>query len=81
MITKNRLFAGLIVAVFLFAVLSLGILVALAFWGKEPPTQQQTKLGDLCHFIITTTIGALVGLLGGRAASPDTLELEDKKPV
>jgi hypothetical protein len=78
-ITKNRLFAALICLVSGFALLGFLVLVLLAFFGKEPPTQLQSRLEDVCYFTITASIGALVGLLGGRAAAPDTWQPGEPK--
>jgi hypothetical protein len=78
-ITKNRLFAALIRLVSGFALLGFLVLVLLAFFGKEPPTQLQSRLADVCYFVITASIGALIGLLGGRAAAPDTWQPGEPK--
>jgi hypothetical protein len=78
-ITQNRLFAGLILivsAAFLLSLIGLGLL---AIFGKDPPTTLQTKFADACDFTLKVTLGALVGLLGGRAAAPDRLEIGEKK--
>ena len=77
-ITHNRMFAGLILIVtmaFMFALLGLGVL---AMFGHEPPTTHQTKFADACDFTLKVTLGALVGLLGGRAAAPDRMEVSDR---
>lgn len=78
-ITQNRLFTLLILivtAAFLISLIGLGLL---ALFGKEPPTTLQTKFADACDFTLKITLGALVGLLGGRAAAPDRLELVENK--
>ena len=78
-ITQNRVFAGLILIVagaFLLSLIGLGLLALL---GKEPATTLQTKFADACDFTLKVTLGALVGLLGGRAAAPDRLELGERK--
>ncbi|MBY0458972.1 MAG: hypothetical protein K2V38_16670 [Gemmataceae bacterium] len=77
-VTQNRLFAGLILIVTLAFLLSLIGLGLLAILGKEPPTALQTKFADACDFTLKVTLGALVGLLGGRAAAPDRLEISDR---
>jgi hypothetical protein len=77
-ITQNRLFAGLILivtAAFLLSLVGLGLL---ALFGKDPPTALQSKFADACDFTLKVTLGALVGLLGGRAAAPDRIEVTDK---
>jgi len=78
-ITQNRLFAVLILivtAAFLLSLIGLGLP---ALFGREPPTALQTKFADACDFTLKVTLGAIVGLLGGRAAAPDRLELGEKK--
>src|SRR5205085_10559333 len=77
-ITQNRLFAFLILIVTAAFLLSLVGLALLAMFGKEPPTALQTKFADACDFTLKVTLGALVGLLGGRAAAPDRVEVSDK---
>lgn len=78
-VTQNRMFAGLILivtAAFLLSLVGLGLL---ALFGKEPPTTMQTKFADACDFTLKVTLGVLVGLLGGRAAAPDRIEISDKR--
>lgn len=77
-ITQNRMFAALIVIVTLFAFAALVGLGVLALVSKDPPTAMQTRMAEVCDFIIKVSLGALVGLLGGRAAAPDRLEIGDK---
>lgn len=77
-ITQNRMFAGLILivtAAFAVSLLGLGVL---ALFGKDPPTAHQSKFADACDFTLKVTLGALVGLLGGRAAAPDRMEVSSK---
>jgi hypothetical protein len=77
-ITQNRMFVLLILIVtgaFAFSLVSLGVL---AIFAKEPPTEMQKRFGEVCVYIAMVTIGALVGLLGGRAAAPDRLEIGDR---
>lgn len=77
-ITQNRMFAALIVIVTSFAFLALICLGVLALVSKDPPTTMQTRMAEVCDFIIKVSLGALVGLLGGRAAAPDRMEVIDK---
>lgn len=73
--TQNRLFTLLILIVtsaFVFSLLGLGLMALVA---NEPPTEMQRKFAELCVYIAMVTIGALVGLLGGRAAAPDRIEI------
>jgi hypothetical protein len=77
-ITQNRLFAALIVIVTLFAFAALLCLGVLALVSKDPPTTMQNRMAEVCDFIIKVSLGALVGLLGGRAAAPDRVEITDR---
>lgn len=77
-ITQNRLFAALIIIVMLFAFAALICLGILALVSKDPPTAMQTRMAEVCDFIIKVSLGALVGLLGGRAAAPDRMEIAEK---
>jgi hypothetical protein len=52
-------------------------LVALAFFGKDPPGQLQTRLGEACFYILMVALPALVGLLCGRAGAPDPPRPQD----
>jgi hypothetical protein len=77
-ITQNRMFVLLILIVtgaFAFSLVGLALLAILA---REPPTEMQKRFGEVCVYIAMVTIGALVGLLGGRAAAPDRLEIGDR---
>ena len=51
----------------------------LAVFGEDPPTQHQSRLFDICYLIITTGLGIIVGLVGGRASRPDTFQPGDEK--
>ena len=79
-LTKNRIFAGLLIFVAMLTVAALVIRVVLAFAAKEPPTQMQVELARICDYIITAGFSSLIGLLAGRAAAPDPqLSTGDKK--
>jgi hypothetical protein len=78
-ITRNRLFAGALVAVIAFMFLALIVITLLSFFGDDPPTQFQSKLFNTCHSIITTCLGTVLGLVGGRASRPDTIQPGDEK--
>jgi len=77
-ITQNRMFAALILIVTFFAFTALICLGVLALVSKDPPTAMQNRMAEVCDFIIKVSLGALVGLLGGRAAAPDRMETNDK---
>lgn len=71
---SNPLFKMLvwIVVVVLFAsLLGMGLL---AFFGAKEQTEFQRQFASMCDTGFKTTLGAIVGLLGGRAASPDRTE-------
>ena len=73
-ITKNRIFAGLLIFVAIFTPSAFAVRVALAFAAKEPPTQMQVELAHICDYIIMAGFSSLIGLLAGRAAVPDQSE-------
>jgi hypothetical protein len=47
-------------------------MVVMAFVASEHPTPAQLQLTTACETVFKMTAGAFIGLLGGRAASPDT---------
>lgn len=47
-------------------------MVVMAFVASEHPTPAQMQLATACETVFKMTAGAFIGLLGGRAASPDT---------
>jgi hypothetical protein len=79
-ITQNRLFILILGMVFFAFLLSVVGLAVLAIIGKEPPSKLQEQFANACDFTWKTTLGALVGLLGGRAAGPDRLEVPNNNP-
>ena len=78
-ITRNRLFAGTLIALIGFMFLAMVLVGMLAVFGEDPPTQHQSRLFDICYLIITTGLGIIVGLVGGRASRPDTFQPGDEK--
>lgn len=50
--------------------LSAIVMIAVAFFGKEPLSPAQDKLFISFEKLLTFTGGAFIGLLGGKAASP-----------
>jgi len=77
-ITANRMFVLLILIVtgsFVFSLIGLALLAILA---HDPATEMQKRFGEVCVYIAMVTIGALVGLLGGKAASAERLEIGEK---
>ncbi len=77
-VTKNRLFVFLILVVCFFLTGSMLGLGLLAIFAHEPPTEMQKRFGEACLHIAMVTIGALVGLLGGKAASAERVEIGDR---
>ena len=47
------------------------VMVYAAFWGPDPPNKTQEQLFNTCEKVFFMTAGAFIGLLGGRAATPD----------
>ncbi len=50
-----------------------GVMVYAAFGGPDPLTKIQVQLYGTCEKVFFMTSGAFIGLLGGRAATPDRL--------
>lgn len=50
-----------------------GVMVYAAFWGPDPLTKTQEQLFGTCEKVFFMTSGAFIGLLGGRAATPDKM--------
>lgn len=73
-VTKNRMFAALVCGVFAFTLLAFVTAVALAVFGRNPPSPGEQQLAALCDFVIKVGFGAIIGLLGGRAAAPDSFQ-------
>jgi hypothetical protein len=78
-ITENRKFVGLVLLVSRAGLLSFLGLCTLAVTASEPPTRMQSELASACQHTLSVTVGALVGLLGGRAAAPDRMEVSEAK--
>jgi len=71
-LTVNPLFKLLLIINCVVFVTTSTIMVIIALVSSEKMTNAQDRLFHVCEFAFTTTTGAFVGLLGGRAASPDT---------
>ena len=50
---------------------------ALAFFGPNEETAFQRQFAAMCDTGFKMTLGAVVGLLGGRAAKPDRVDEEE----
>ncbi len=72
-VVSNPLFKLLVILVGALCLVCLIVLAALASLAPEPMTKAQDHLMMASGWGFTTTLGALIGLLGGRAASPDSL--------
>jgi len=70
-ITVNPLFKLLLIINTTLSVVSLAIMVALAFFAPDPLTKAQDQLLNACETVFKMTAGTFIGLLGGRAAAPD----------
>jgi hypothetical protein len=70
---SNPLFNLLIIIVVGTGAAALLSMIGLAIWAPEPMTKAQERLLVICEYAFMTCLGAVVGLLGGRAARPDYL--------
>jgi hypothetical protein len=70
---SNPLFKLLLWFTLGICVASLVAVVTLAFLAKDPMSKAQERALELSSYAFTTTLGAIVGLVGGRAAHPDYL--------
>lgn len=64
---SNPYFKLLVGTVTVINILALFCLAAVAFWGRESPNRAREALVEVSRYGFTTTLGAIVGLLGGRA--------------
>lgn len=78
-ITPNRKFAAVVVIVTAFMFSAFVALIVFAFASKDPPTAMQKDVAEVCKDIVKVSLGALVGLLGGRVATPDRIEVSDQR--
>ena len=69
LITINPMFKLLLWINAILCLVTLGVMV----WGATlpEPTKAADRLFNACEHVFTLTAGAFIGLLGGRAASPD----------
>jgi hypothetical protein len=51
---------------------TLGVMVWIAGVGEEPLPKARERVLNACEHVFTLTAGAFIGLLGGRAAAPDS---------
>ncbi len=57
------------------------VCLAVMIWAtvEDPMTKGKERLYNACEHVFTVTAGAFIGLLGGRAASPDSVR--EEKPA
>lgn len=68
--TSNPFFNLVLIFVFAVCLISLIGAVVIALVSAKEMTEAQRIVLKLCVYAFTTTLGALVGLLGGRAGQP-----------
>ena len=66
-----KILLWIIDAVLFASLLGMGIL---AFFASDPQTDFQRQFAAMCDTGFKMTLGAIVGLLGGRAARPDRVD-------
>jgi uncharacterized membrane protein YfcA len=71
-ITINPMFKLLLWINGALCIITLGIMVWIASYVEEPIPKARERLMNACEHVFTLTAGAFIGLLGGRAAAPDT---------
>ncbi len=75
-VTINPLFKLLIVINLSLSVICLCVMVTLGL-AAPTPSELQRQLYGACETVFKMTAGAFIGLLGGRAASPDSTREPD----
>jgi hypothetical protein len=73
-ITINPLFKLLIVINSVLCVVTLTVMLWVAWTTPDPMPRAREQLFATCETIFKLTAGAFIGLLGGRAASPDRVQ-------
>lgn len=63
-----KILLWIIVSVLFASLIGMGVL---AFFAPSPQTDFQKQFAGMCDTGFKMTLGAIVGLLGGRAARPD----------
>ena len=53
-------------------IVTLGVMIWIAGSGDDPMPKARERLMNACEHVFTLTAGAFIGLLGGRAAAPDS---------
>jgi hypothetical protein len=76
-VVTNPLFRFVVFIVICIAVVTLGIWFYLATTAGEHPTKFQERLVDTCDTVFKMSAGALIGLLGGKAGTPEKIETDE----
>jgi hypothetical protein len=71
-ITINPMFKLLLWINAALCIVTLGVMVWISAIGEEPMPKARERLMNACEHVFTLTAGAFIGLLGGRAAAPDS---------
>lgn len=67
----------IVTGVLLLSVLGMG---SMALWGSNPQTEAQKDFTSSMKIGFQMSLGAVIGLLGGRAARPDPVLPTSKEP-
>ena len=73
-VSTNPLFRLLVWAVIIAFLLGFFGMLLMAFFASDNPTKTQERFSATCEDVMKITIAALIGLLGGRAGTPDRIE-------
>jgi hypothetical protein len=71
-ITVNPMFKLLFWINGALCAVTLGVMVWIAAAAEESMPRARERVLNACEHVFTVTAGAFIGLLGGRAAAPDT---------
>jgi hypothetical protein len=71
-ITINPMFKLLLWINAALCIVTLGVMVWIAGFSDDPTPKARERLMNACEHVFTLTAGAFIGLLGGRAAAPDS---------
>ncbi len=77
----NPLFKLLIFINVCLCVVCLGVMIGIGLSAPEPPSDLQRQLYSACETVFKMTAGAFIGLLGGKAASADTVRETETESV
>ncbi len=80
-VSTNPLFRFVVWIVIVLAISTLTVWICVAFLAGEKPSIIQQRLADGCETVFKMAAGALIGLIGGRAGTPDRIELSDERTI